>query len=102
MIGSCWIPRNPTHPHHAGNECMRSPAEHRTPHVPPPSCSTANLQSGATYDISVRAANEAGDGAAVDGRYQPISIEELADSTLQGYTEVLNLNLRWDRGQAGR
>ena len=31
--------------------------------------------------------------------YRPIPIEELADGVLQGYSAVLNLNLRWDRGE---
>ncbi len=35
----------------------------------------------------------------VDGRYRPIPIEELADGILQGFSEVLNLYLRWDHGQ---
>ena len=35
----------------------------------------------------------------VDGRYEPIPIEELADGVLQGYSEELNLYLRWERGQ---
>ena len=35
----------------------------------------------------------------VDGQYEPIHIEELAEDTLQGYSGVLNLNIRWERGQ---
>ena len=35
----------------------------------------------------------------VEGQYQPIAIEELPDGSLQGYSEVLNLYLRWERGQ---
>ncbi len=35
----------------------------------------------------------------VDGIYQPIAIEELTDSVLQGYSSVLNLHLRWEQGQ---
>ena len=35
----------------------------------------------------------------VDGRYEPIAIEELADGVLQGYSAVLNLYLRWEQGQ---
>ena len=35
----------------------------------------------------------------VDGQYQPIVIEELPDGTLQGYSDVLNLYIRWERGQ---
>lgn len=35
----------------------------------------------------------------VDGEYVPVDIEELADSSLQGYSAVLNLNLRWADGE---
>ena len=35
----------------------------------------------------------------VDGRYEPIAIEELADGVLQGYSEALNLNWRWEQGE---
>ena len=35
----------------------------------------------------------------VGGIYQPIAIEELPDGTLQGYSEVLNLYIRWEQGQ---
>ena len=35
----------------------------------------------------------------VDGRYEPITIEELADGVLQGYSEALNLYLRWEQGE---
>lgn len=35
----------------------------------------------------------------VDGEYQPIAIEEVEDGILQGYSEVLNLHIRWERGQ---
>ena len=35
----------------------------------------------------------------VDGRYQPIAIDELSDEVLQGFSAALNLNLRWERGQ---
>ena len=35
----------------------------------------------------------------VNGRYEPIEIEELAGDVLQGYSRVLNLYLRWERGQ---
>ena len=35
----------------------------------------------------------------VDGRYEPIAIEELADGVLQGYSAELNLYLRWEQGQ---
>ncbi len=37
----------------------------------------------------------------VDGAYQPISIEELPDGSLQGYSPVLNLHLRWEDGVLG-
>ena len=35
----------------------------------------------------------------VDGEYVPIPIERLSDDTLQGYSAVLNLNIRWHDGQ---
>ena len=35
----------------------------------------------------------------VDGRYEPIAIEELADGVLQGYSAVLNLFIRWEHGR---
>ena len=35
----------------------------------------------------------------VDGRYEPIAIEELADGVLRGYSEALNIYLRWEHGQ---
>ena len=35
----------------------------------------------------------------VDGQYEPIPIEELPDGSLQGYSPVLNLYLRWERVQ---
>ena len=35
----------------------------------------------------------------VDGVYEPIAIEELADGMLQGYSTELNLYLRWEQGQ---
>ena len=35
----------------------------------------------------------------VDGQYEPLHIEELGEDTLQGYSEVLNLNIRWEGGQ---
>ena len=41
----------------------------------------------------------AGDRLAPDGQYQPIAIEEVAGSVLQGYSRVLNLLLRWENGQ---
>ena len=34
-----------------------------------------------------------------DGGYVPIPIEELEDGALQGYSEVLNLYLRWEQSQ---
>ena len=34
----------------------------------------------------------------VDGRYEPIAIEELEDGSLQGYSAALNLHLRWEQG----
>ena len=36
-----------------------------------------------------------------NGQYQPIDIEELAEDVLQGYSAVLNLHLRWERGRLG-
>ena len=35
----------------------------------------------------------------VEGRYEPIAIEELADGVLQGYSAALNLHLRWEQGR---
>ena len=35
----------------------------------------------------------------VNGQYIPIVIEELPDGSLQGYSQVLNLYIRWERGQ---
>ena len=34
----------------------------------------------------------------VDGRYEPIAIEEVEDGVLQGYSEALNIYLRWEQG----
>ena len=34
----------------------------------------------------------------IDGRYEALPIQELTDGVLQGYSAVLNLNLRWNRG----
>ena len=34
----------------------------------------------------------------VEGRYEPVPIEELDGGILQGYSAVLNLNLRWEDG----
>ena len=35
----------------------------------------------------------------VDGRYEPIEIEELPGRSLQGYSPTLNLYLRWEQGE---
>ena len=35
----------------------------------------------------------------VDGRYEPIPIEEIEEGVLQGYSTVLNLFIRWERGE---
>ena len=35
----------------------------------------------------------------VHDHYEPCAIAELADGSLQGYSPVLNLNLRWENGQ---
>ena len=35
----------------------------------------------------------------VNGVYVPILIEELPEGSLQGYSPVLNLNIRWENGQ---
>ena len=35
----------------------------------------------------------------VDGRYEPIDIEDVEDGVLQGYSTVLNLLIRWEHGQ---
>ena len=35
----------------------------------------------------------------VDGRYWPVAIEELASDILQGYSPMLDLYLRWERGE---
>lgn len=35
----------------------------------------------------------------IDGRYEALPIQELPDGVLQGYSEVLNLNLRWNNGR---
>ena len=35
----------------------------------------------------------------VDGEYQPIDIEQVQEGILQGYSAVLNLNIRWEHGQ---
>ena len=35
----------------------------------------------------------------VDGQYRPAAIEEVGDGALQGYSPVLDLYLRWERGE---
>ena len=35
----------------------------------------------------------------VEGRYQPVEIDELLGGVLQGYSRALNLNLRWEEGR---
>ena len=35
----------------------------------------------------------------VEGRYEPIGIEELTGGVMQGYSAVLNLYLRWEQGR---
>lgn len=35
----------------------------------------------------------------VDGEYRPIRIERLSEGMLQGYSEVLDLNIRWHDGE---
>ena len=37
----------------------------------------------------------------VNGVYVPIDIEELSEDVLQGYSDVLGLYLRWERGELG-
>ena len=37
----------------------------------------------------------------MDGVYVPIDLEELPDGSVQGYSEVLNLRIRWENGQLG-
>ncbi|MXY21287.1 MAG: Uma2 family endonuclease [Dehalococcoidia bacterium] len=37
----------------------------------------------------------------VEGRYEPIPIVELAEGVLEGYIEVLDLNIRWEHGHLG-
>ena len=37
----------------------------------------------------------------VSGQYEPLPIEELTDGSLQGYSAILSLNLRWTEGQLG-
>ena len=35
----------------------------------------------------------------VDGRYEPVPIDERPDGTLQGYSQALGLLIRWNEGQ---
>ena len=35
----------------------------------------------------------------MNGRYEPIQIDELPDGSLQGHSVVLNVDLRWVNGQ---
>ena len=35
----------------------------------------------------------------VDGRYEPVPIQEVEEGVLQGYSKVLNLFIRWERGE---
>lgn len=37
----------------------------------------------------------------VEGRYQPFPMVDLPGGALQGYSPVLNLNLRWEQGRLG-
>ena len=37
----------------------------------------------------------------MDGQYEPIDIEEVEEGILQGYSEALDLLLRWEHGQLG-
>ena len=37
----------------------------------------------------------------VNGRYMPVGIDELSAETLQGYSDALDLHLRWERGALG-
>ena len=37
----------------------------------------------------------------VNGQYEPLPIEALTDGSLQGYSTILSLNLRWTEGQLG-
>ena len=47
-----------------------------------------------------RAARLAGDRL-VNDAYEPVPIDDLAEDVLQGHSAVLNLDLRWERGQLG-
>lgn len=35
----------------------------------------------------------------VDGRYEPIPLAELGPDVIEGYSEAINLTLRWDHGE---
>ena len=35
----------------------------------------------------------------MEGQYEPIAIEEVEEDILQGYSAVLGLLIRWERGQ---
>ena len=35
----------------------------------------------------------------VDGRYEPVAVEELAGGVMQGYSAALNLFIRWEQGE---
>ena len=35
----------------------------------------------------------------VEGRYEPVAVEEVEDGVLQGHSAVLNLNWRWEQGR---
>ena len=37
----------------------------------------------------------------VEGRYEPIPIQELSEGILEGYIAVLDLNIRWEDGRLG-
>ena len=37
----------------------------------------------------------------VEGRYEPVPIETVAEGVLQGYSRVLDLLIRWDHGELG-
>ena len=37
----------------------------------------------------------------VDGRYEPVPLEELPNDDLQGFCDVLKLHIRWEQGQLG-
>ena len=60
--------------------------KHRSTFLPP--------QHAATLIFSV-------DWGLVNSQYQPITIEQLPEGSLQGHSEILNLDLRWENGQLG-